>query len=73
MIARKPRRQPLQSISKYSREHIIHVSDTRDIPTPNILVEFLRLTAFIQCRVEMCEMRFVYACVNVSMRSEYIT
>ena len=27
-------------------EHILHVSDTRDIPTPNILVEGLSVTAF---------------------------
>ena len=27
----------------------------------------------IQGRVEMCEMRFAFACVNVRMRSEYIT
>ena len=27
-------------------EHIPHVSDTRDIPTPNILVEVISETAF---------------------------
>ena len=45
MIARTPRGPPLQSISQYSLEHIFHVSDTRDIPTPNILVEDLSVTA----------------------------
>ena len=27
-------------------EHILHLSDTRDIPTPNILVEVGRVAAF---------------------------
>ena len=27
-------------------EHILHLSDTRDIPTPNILVEVISVTAF---------------------------
>jgi acetyl-CoA carboxylase alpha subunit len=45
-IARKPQRPHLQSISQYSLEHIFHVSDTRDIPTSNILVEGISLTAF---------------------------
>ena len=45
-ITRKPQRPHLQSISQYSHEHIPHASDTRDIPTPNILVEVGRDTAF---------------------------
>jgi hypothetical protein len=44
-ITRKPLRPHIQSISQYSLEHIRHVSDTRDIPTPNILVEDISLTA----------------------------
>ena len=46
-IIRIPRRPPLQSITQYSLEHNKHPSDTRDIPTPNVLVEVGRLTAFI--------------------------
>jgi hypothetical protein len=34
----------LQSISQYSPEHSIHVSDTRDIPAPNVLVEGTSVT-----------------------------
>ena len=39
------RRPQLQSITQYSLEHTSHVSDTRDIPTPNILIEVDYLTA----------------------------
>ena len=42
----KPQRPHLKSISQYSLEHIEHVSDTGDIPTPNILVEVKCATAF---------------------------
>jgi hypothetical protein len=45
MIARTPRGPQLQSISQYSPEHFLHVSDTRDIPTPNILVKGKCVTA----------------------------
>ena len=45
-IARKTQRPHLESISRYSLEHKPHVSDTRDIPTPNILVEDISVTAF---------------------------
>ena len=40
---------------------------------PNVLAGFSSDNKEPVCRVEMCEMRFACACVNVRMRSEYIT
>jgi hypothetical protein len=46
------------------------------LETSQLPISWLKTKAalrFIQCRVQMCEMRFACACVNVRMRSEYIT
>ena len=37
------------------------------------LMKSYALLRLIQCRVKMCEMSFACACVNVRMRSKYIT
>ena len=56
---------------KCAIEHTTHVSDTRDIPTSNILVEDIGLTALNSMpsgdvRDEIC----VCVCENVRIRSE---
>jgi hypothetical protein len=67
--------QPLTSSSKalaLSNMYLMSVT----LETSQLPISWLKSKAslrLIQGRVEMCEMRFACACVNVRMRSEYIT
>ena len=67
--------QPVTSTTKsVALKNILFMLMT--LETSQLPISWLKSIAelrWIQGRVEMCEMRFTCVCVNVRMRSEYIT